>query len=132
VLIRLTIWISALVCAIAIYPALAFNENDVRQVFKTLDEDGDGKVTREEYSSQKIFAIYRNVPPSSNLLEDNDIKFGQTKLSRDFFDASDTDKNGQLSPIEVIDAFHFERIDTLQRGFITIDDLRTFMKKIGS
>ena len=112
-------------------PAYAYTEADIQQVFSRLDVNADGKVTREEYNSQKIFAIYRNVPVDNDPLTGGDVSFGQTRVSREFFDATDSDRNGKLSPVELARALDFDRVVTDGKGYFTRDELGRFMKGIG-
>jgi hypothetical protein len=118
---------AALTAALAaITPAAAYTEKEVTAIFRTLDTNGDGKVTREDYSANKIAIIYRNVRGRGG-----NITFEQTKLSRAFFDAADVDHDGALSPVEIVDALPFEAADTDSKGYITLDDLRRFLNRIG-
>jgi Ca2+-binding EF-hand superfamily protein len=107
-------------------PASAYTDKEIAAIFKTLDTNGDGKVTREEYSANKVAIIYRNVQGRSG-----NLTFQQTKLSRSFFDAADVDHDGTLSPVEIVDALPFEAADTDRKGYITLDDLRRFLARIG-
>lgn len=131
-MLRYLVTLFVLACVLTFSPAYAFTEKDIDTVFKALDLDGDGRVTRDEYANEKIFVFYRNVPITDDALTSGDVTFGQTKLSRKFFDASDTDHNGKLSPVEVTDALQFEMITQPGKDFFTKDDLRTFMKRIGN
>jgi Ca2+-binding EF-hand superfamily protein len=110
----------------AIGVASAFTDKEITEIFKTLDTNGDGKVTREEYSANKVTIIYRNVPAGNT-----NLTFKQTKLSRAFFDAADADHDGTLSPVEAMDALPFEAVDADRKGYITRDDLRRFLTRIG-
>ncbi len=110
----------------AIALAWAFTDQEVKAIFQMMDTNGDGKVTREEYSANKVVIIYRNVPAGNTTL-----RFDQTKVSRAFFDAADTDHDGTLSPLEVMDALPFEAVDTDQKGYIKLEDLRRFLTRIG-
>lgn len=104
----------------------AYTDKEISNIFNMLDTNGDGRVTREEYSANKVKMIYRNVQTSATTLT-----FEQTKLSRAFFDAADTDHDGSLSPVEIMDALPFEAVDTDHKGYISLDDLRRFLNRIG-
>jgi hypothetical protein len=110
----------------AIEPASAYTDKEITAIFQTLDTNGDGKITREEYSANKVAIIYRNVHGRSG-----NLTFEQTQLSRSFFDAADVDHDGTLSPVEIVDALPFEAADTDHKGYITLDDLRRFLARIG-
>jgi Ca2+-binding EF-hand superfamily protein len=110
----------------ALAPATAYTEKEITAIFRMLDSNGDGKVTREEYSANKVAIIYRNVQGGTA-----NLTFEQTKLSRAFFDAADVDHDGKLSPVEIMDALPFEAVDTDRNGYITLDELRRFLTRIG-
>ena len=131
-MLRYFLTLFALTLVLAISPAYGFTEKEFTEVFKSLDEDGDGRVTHDEYVSQKIFVIYRRIPVNIAQLDDGEVTFEQTKLSREFFDSADKDGNGKLSPVEVTDALQFEMIAQPGKDFFTKEDLRTFMKRIGT
>ncbi len=38
----------------AVAPASAFTDPEIKAIFQALDTNGDGKVTREEYSANKV------------------------------------------------------------------------------
>lgn len=106
-----------------------FSEADIQDVFRRLDEDSDGKVTRGEYDARKVFAIYRNAPADDSL-GSGDVSFEQTKLSREYFDSADSDHDGKLSPIEILRTFQFENIVSDGKDHFTRDDVRVFMRRI--
>ena len=111
-------------------PAAAFTDQEIEIVFKKLDTDGDGKVTREEYDINKVNVIYRDAPANINIATQWP-SFKDTRVSRQYFDSVDTNHDGKLSPIEVMDALAFEKIDKDNKGYITRQDLQMFMKAIG-
>ena len=131
ILSSLFVVVAVFTAAIAAYsPAAAFTDQEIENVFKKLDTDGDGKVTREEYDINKVEVIYRDAPADINLATQWPT-FKDTRVSRQYFDAVDTNHDGKLSPIEVMDALAFEKIDKDNKGYITRRDLQTFMKSIG-
>lgn len=109
--------------------ASAFTEKEVQSVFAVLDKNGTGKVDHTEYDENKVAAMFPPAPPGTT--DFGELKFEQTKFSRAFFDAADTDHKGKLDGVDLIYALQFEKIDTDHKGYITIDDLRRFMTKIG-
>ena len=110
----------------AIDHSWGYTDKEIAAIFQMLDTNGDGRVTREEYSANKVKMIYRNMPTAATTLT-----FDQTKVSRAFFDAADTDHDGTLSPVEIMDALPFEAVDTDRKGYIVPDDLRRFLDRIG-
>lgn len=107
-------------------PALAYTDQEITEIFQKLDENHDGKVTREEYAVNKVMIIYRNLPAGTG-----NLTFEQTKVSRAFFDAADANHDGTLSPVEIIDALPFEAVDLDNKGYFVLEDLRRFLNKIG-
>ena len=108
-------------------PVFAHSNREVGNIFRMLDSNRDGKVSRTEYDLNKMDVIYRN----SRTDTEAGSTFKQTGLSRKFFDSADVDHDGRLSSLELIDAFQFDAIDTGNRGYLVLDDLRRFMKSIG-
>lgn len=118
------ILVAALAVLAAVAPTSAYTDNDVVAIFQMLDTNGDGKVTREEFSANKVAIIYRHVQ------DGRDLTFDDTRLSRSFFDAADVDHDGTLEPVEILDALRFEDVDTDAKGYFTLDDLRRFATRI--
>ncbi len=121
---------AATILVASIFPlgtSLALTDQEVQAIFRMLDTNGDGKITREEFSANKVKLVYSNVriagaPP---------LTFEQTRLSRAFFDAADKDHDGTLSPVEIMDALPFELADPDHKGYIDLEDMRRLLARIG-
>ena len=111
-------------------PAAAYTDQEIAAVFKGLDADGDGKVTRIEYETNKVLVIYLKAPVDVNVA-DQGPTFRETGLSRQYFDSLDKNHDGRLSPTEIVDGLAFEKIDTDNKGYFTRRELQAFMKSIG-
>jgi Ca2+-binding EF-hand superfamily protein len=109
--------------------AFGFTEQQVQKVFEILDADKTGKVDEAEYDQNKVAAMFWQAKAGS--LGIGELKFEDTQFNRAFFDASDLDRKGTLDGVDMIYALQFEKIDVDRKGYITIDDLRRFMNKIG-
>ncbi len=108
-------------------PVFAHSNREVGNIFRMLDSNRDGKVSRTEFNIAKVNVIYRDsrTDPAAGLT------FKQAGVSRKFFTSADADHDGRLSPVELLDAFRFDAIDTGNRGYLVLEDLLRFMKSIG-
>lgn len=119
-----------MMAALSPVPAAAFTDKEIAQIFDMLDTDHDGKISRREYDANKIHAFYRDVK-SSATLRNMPLKFDEnTPVSRQFFDAADTNHDGVLTGGELADALPYTAIDRDAKGYITRDDLSRFLKSI--
>lgn len=122
----------AAVCIIgagAAHNAFAFSEQQIEQVFSVLDSDKTGKVDRAEYDRNKVAAMFWPAKIGNSGI--GELRYEDTQFNRAFFNAADVDHKGVLDGVDMIYALSFDKIDTDHKGYITIDDLRRFMRKIG-
>ncbi len=112
-----------------IAPAGSFTDKEAREIFATLGPDRNGHVTRVQFEQTKLNAFYFRHRPSGDY-EMKPLSFEETGLSRAFFDKADTDHDGTLDGVEIVDAIRFENIDTKGRGYFDFSDLVAFLKKI--
>jgi hypothetical protein len=109
--------------------ASAFSEQQVEQVFAMLDTAKTGKVDKAEYDENKVAAMFWT--PKTGTAGLGELTYEETQFNRAFFNAADTDHKGKLDGVDMIYALEFEKIDLDHKGYITIDDLRRFMRMAG-
>lgn len=110
--------------------AAGFTDEQMREIYRNLDPDNRGQVTRIQFQINKMNAFYFRHQPTARW-EMKPLTFEETGLSRAFFDKIDKDHNGRIDSIEIIDAIRFEDIDTKQRGYFDFSDLVAYLNKIG-
>jgi len=101
------------------------SEKEISDTFLVLDMDRNGQVTRTEYMMNETTIICTNPKVSKTKLT-----FEETRMSRQSFDAADLDHDGTLSPLEITSALQFEAVDADGKGYLVLEDLRRFMKRI--
>jgi hypothetical protein len=114
---------------VRVLPAFGFTEHQIDQVFAVLDSSKTGKVDRAEYDQNKVAALFPRVKNGSAGI--GELSYADTQFNRAFFNAADADHKGKLDGVDLIYASDFDKIDIDHRGYITLDDLRRFMKKAG-
>jgi hypothetical protein len=119
-----------LLLIVSIGSARGFTDKEKHEIYRALDPDHLGRVTRLQFQINKMNAFYFRHQPTARW-EMKPLSFEETGLSRDFFDKADQDHDGTLDSVEIIDAIHFEDIDTKRRGYFDFSDLALFLDKIG-
>ena len=102
--------------------------NDPKALFKLLDGDGDGKVSRAEWNENKMAIFY---------IDDHnrDLKLSRDELrglSQEAFDAADLNGDGFLSGYEFNQAafLNFDAIDVDKAGSVTEDEFLAFLVRL--
>ena len=92
---------------------------NARQAFATLDENGDGKVTFEEFASKKIIVFSARDQNQNNSLDRDEVR-----ITREQFDAIDENKDGKISGLEFLDSpfGRFETYDLDKNGVIDLHE----------
>ena len=92
---------------------------NARQLFKMLDDNGDGKVTFEEFQAKNILTF-----TARDANQDNSLSFKEVRITREQFDAVDRNKDGKISGLEFIDSpfGQFETYDLNKDGAIEVQE----------
>jgi Ca2+-binding EF-hand superfamily protein len=102
--------------------------DDPREVFDILDENGDGRVGREEFLRTKIQVFYSALRDM-----DQDHRLGPEDISMrpEAFAEADRNGDGKMSGAEFVQApfTEFEAIDASGDQEITFEEFREFMQQ---
>jgi Ca2+-binding EF-hand superfamily protein len=127
---RLFCLLAALVLAPVLlgHPASAqmLSKQEVDRRFKMFDTDGDGRISKEEFELNKVVALFTPLNrsasggPPSQMDRQIAITREKSRLSREAFNALDTNSDGVLTGSEIIasDEMRFENIDKNGDGYI--------------
>lgn len=77
--------------------AAAQDARTLRGAFETLDQDGDGKVTEEEFAENKIEVFFSGLQAFGR---DHTLTYEETRITREAFEAADTNGDGKLAGAE--------------------------------
>ena len=103
-------------------------ETDPEKIFAIIDKDGDGKVTRAEFTERKMEVFFlRDVNRDTRLSREEFSSISQAE-----FDRADLDGDGMLSTFEFDQApfASFENVDTNGDGFITLEEFLGFRQQM--
>lgn len=89
---------------------------NARRAFATLDIDGNGEVTYEEFSAKKILAFTGRDRNADNYLEPDEVQ-----ITPEQFSALDRNADGKISGVEFIDSPYgqFDTYDRDKSGTVT-------------
>ena len=101
---------------------------ELKQQFQETDQNGDGKVDREEFHRRSVELFYYFDRDRKGYLVLVDIK----TLTPEDFKAADRNGDGKLSLEEFLNARfrHFDLADTNQDGGLTIEELDVYVKRL--
>jgi Ca2+-binding EF-hand superfamily protein len=103
-------------------------DEDVREIFGILDENGDGVVSREEFMRQKTIIFFRSI---NDLDQDQRLSPEEIDVAPEAFADADLDGDGKFSGSEFVQArfVQFDVIDGDGDQEITFDELREVIEQ---
>ena len=106
----------------------ALAAEDARQIFEILDDDGNGRVTREEFLRMKTEIFYRAL---KDLDRDQRLGPEEINVTPEAFTEADLNGDGKISGAEFVQArfTQFEAIDANGDQEITFEELQQFLRQ---
>lgn len=103
-------------------------DEDVREIFGILDENGDGVVSRAEFARQKTVVFFRAI---DDLDRDQRLGPEEVNVAPEAFADADLDGDGKLSGAEFVQArfTQFDAIDANDDQQVTFEELRDFIQQ---
>jgi Ca2+-binding EF-hand superfamily protein len=112
----------------AITPAMAADNGAIREIFAELNRDGDKAITREEFEFKKVEVIFRRSAERGAVL-----RYEDTCISREAFDAIDRDKSGKITASDIRESplFRFDSYDPNRDNRIDFREFEGLLSKLG-
>lgn len=103
-------------------------ETDPEKVFAVIDKDGDGKITRAEFTERKMEVFFLKDTNRDTRLSREEFE----SISQAEFDKADLDGDGVLSTFEFdqADFAIFDAMDANGDGVITLDEFLGFREQM--
>ena len=103
-------------------------EADPEKIFAIIDKDGDGKITRAEWTERKMEVFFQKDANRDTRLTREEF----STISQAEFDAADLDGDGKLSTFEFDQAAftNFEAVDANGDGAITLEEFLGFRQQM--
>ncbi len=99
---------------------------DARDRFEFVDENGDGRIDRQEFNFKKV--RFLDWVDANN---DGYLTMDETVLSEETYKQFDRDGDGKLSQLEFIGARIFDAIDKNRDGSVTYEELERILRTAG-
>ena len=99
---------------------------DAKARFELLDENGDGRIDRQEFRFKKVRLL--NLADANR---DGYLTTDETALSSEAFKQFDRDADGRISQLEFVDARLFEAVDENHDGLVTYEEFKILLRTAG-
>lgn len=120
--------------------AQALTQQEIDRRFKMLDSNGDGRISKDEFELNKVYAFFTPLQRTSSgsaevpgmIDRQVAVTRANSRLKPEVFDTLNVSGTGVLTGSEIIgsDMMRFENIDTNGDGYIDRAEFEAFIKKM--